>query len=456
MTRRLLLSYLSLTALVLLLLEVPLGVLYSHHERDALLGVARRDATALAVLAGEGLERPDTTDITALANQYRTQIGAEVAIYNSSGHPVVALDPGEPEEHAPDVSAPLARALAGGSGTATRSDEDGPQLVAAVPVRPGAQLLGAVVVAVPAASTYSRIHLAWAGLAASAAALLALAALVGLLLARSLSAPVVGLQRTARRLGAGELDARAPTDGPREIAGLAGEFNDMADRLAELVSAQRRFVADASHQLRTPLTALRLTLENMAAVAGPEQAAGFEAAESELARLARLIDGLLTLSRAEGRRWEREAVDVMEVVGDRRDVWLPLAEERAVSIAVDGSAARRRVLAVPGHLEQVLDNLLSNALEVSPEGSTITVSVEDTSIDGTRALAVHVRDEGPGLAEPERAHAFDRFWRGQERERGSGLGLAIVAQLVEANGGWVALVPAVPAGLDAVVVLPAA
>ena len=456
MTRRLLLSYLTLTALVLLLLEVPLGVLYSHHERDALLGVARRDATALAVLAGEGLERPDTTDLTALANQYRAQIGAEVAIYNASAQPVVALDPGEPDEHAPDVSAPLGRALAGRSGTSTRSDEDGPQLVAALPVRPGSQLLGAVVVAVPAGSTYSRIHFAWAGLAASAVALLALAALVGLLLARSLSAPVVGLQRTARRFGAGELDTRAPTDGLKEIAELAAEFNEMADRLAGLVSAQRRFVADASHQLRTPLTALRLTLENMAATAGAEQANGFEAAESELGRLARLVDGLLMLSRAEGRRWEREAVDVMDVVEERRDVWEPLAEERAVSIAIDERAARRRVLAGAGHLEQVLDNLLSNALEASPEGSTITVSVEDASIDGGRALAVHVRDEGPGLAEAERERAFDRFWQGQGREGGSGLGLAIVAQLVEANGGWAALASGTPHGLDAVVVLPLA
>jgi signal transduction histidine kinase len=455
-TRRLLLSYLSLTALVLVLLEVPLGVLYAHHERDVLLGVARRDATALAVLAGEGLGRPETTDITALATQYRTQTRAEVAIFDSSGHPVVALDPGEPDEHTPDVSAVLARALAGGTGTTARSDEDGPQLVAALPVRPAAQLLGAVVVAVPARSTYSRIHLAWAGLAGSAAGLLALAAVVGMVLARSLSAPVVGLQRTARRLGAGELDARAPTDGPREIAELAAEFNEMADRLAGLVSAQRRFVADASHQLRTPLTALRLRLENMAAVAGPEQAAGFEAAESELARLARLVDGLLTLSRAEGRRWEREPVDVIEVVGDRRDAWVPLAEERRVSIVLDGRAGRRRVMAVPGHLEQILDNLLSNALEASAEGSTITLSVEDASIDGAQALGLHVRDEGPGLPEPERRRAFDRFWQGQGRERGSGLGLAIVAQLVETNGGRASLGPAVPMGLDAVVVLPAA
>jgi len=456
MTRRLLLSYLSLTALVLLLLEVPLGVLYARNERNGLLGVARRDATALAVLAGEGLERPETTDMAALVTQYRTQTGAEVAIFDSSGHPVVALDPGEPDEHAPDVSALLARALAGRTGTTSRSDEDGAQLVAAVPVRSTSQLLGAVVVAVPARNTYSRIHLAWAVLAGSAAGLLALAAGVGMLLARSLSAPVVGLGRSARRLGAGDLEERAPTDGPREIAELAADFNEMADRLSGLVAAQRRFVADASHQLRTPLTALRLRLENMAAAATAEEGPGFEAAESELARLARLIDGLLTLSSTEGRRWEREPVDLVEMVADRRDAWIPLAEERRVSIVLDAQAVRGRVMAVPGHLEQVLDNLLSNALEASPEGSTITVSVNDDSLGSARALALHVRDEGAGLAEPERQRAFDRFWQGQGRRGGSGLGLAIVAQLVEANGGHATLAPAVPTGLDAAVVLPAA
>jgi signal transduction histidine kinase len=456
MTRRLLLSYLSLTALVLVLLEVPLGVLYSHHERDSLLATARRDATALAVLAGADLQRPPTTDLAALAARYRTQIGAEVAIFDSTGRPAVPLDPGEPEEHTPDVSAALARALAGGSGTAARSDEDGPQLVAAVAVRPAIQLLGAVVVAVPAGSTYSRIHLAWAGLVVAAVGLLGLAAGVGLLLARSLSAPVLTLQRAARRLGAGELDARAPSNGPREIAELATEFNEMADRLAALVSAQRRFIADASHQLRTPLTALRLRLESIAEEARPEQAMGFEAAESELARLARLVDGLLALSRAEGRRWERQPIDLIEVAKARRDAWVSLAEERGVSIALDARAGPRDVLAVPGHLEQVLDNLISNAVEASPGGSTITLSVREASLDGAPALSLHVRDQGPGLTEADRKRAFDRFWRGQESDGGSGLGLAIVAQLVKASGGQATLSQAVPTGLDAVVTLPSA
>ncbi|HSS09164.1 MAG TPA: HAMP domain-containing sensor histidine kinase, partial [Acidimicrobiales bacterium] len=332
MSRRLLLSYLSLTALVLLFLEVPLGVVYGRRERDALVAAARRDATALAVLAQESLENPAGHDLAALASTYRTQTGSEVAVYDATGHTVVGFDVGEPVGAEPDVTSLVTQALGGRATTARRTDENRPQLLAALPVQANGKTLGAVVVAVPASSTDSRILRAWVALAVLASALLGLAALVGLLLARSLAAPLVSLQETAKRFGRGELDARAPSGGPTEIAALADEFNAMAERVHQLVEAQRRFVADASHQLRTPLTALRLRLENLAAGADAPDLAELEAAEAETQRLARLVDGLLALSRAQAHDGERQPVDAIMIAKDRRDAWAPLAEERGICL----------------------------------------------------------------------------------------------------------------------------
>jgi len=453
-TRRLLLSYLSLTALVLLLLEVPLGVVYARRERDNLAATGRRDATALAVLAGDSLENPPTHDLSALALTYRTQTGVEVAVYDIAGHTVVAFDATEPVGSEPTVGSLVTAALNGKAQAARRTDDGQSQLVSALPIQADGKSLGAVVVAVPAGATDSRIVRAWVALGVFAAALLGLAALVGFLLARSLVAPLLSLQRTAKRLGAGELDARASPGGPAEIAALGEELNAMADRIRQLVEAQRRFVADASHQLRTPLTALRLRLENLAAGANPDDANELDAAQAESQRLARLVDGLLTLSRAEDHRHDRETVEVVAVAQERRDTWAPLAEERGVSVVVDGLTPLAVAVAVPGHVEQILDNLLSNALEASPPGTEIAIVVEDRNGTRENTIVVEVRDQGPGMTPMDRERAFDRFWQGGERVGGSGLGLAIVQQLAQANGGNVTLDGAEGGGLVASVTLP--
>jgi signal transduction histidine kinase len=250
---------------------------------------------------------------------------------------------------------------------------------------------------------------------------------------------------------------------------LAGTFNDMAARLEELVDAQARFVADASHQLRSPLTALRLRLENLPE--GPDA----EAAVREVQRLARIVDGLLTLSRAEGNRPERRAMDAIAVIEDRYAAWLPLAEERLVTLRfTDFGAPPLSAWLVPGHLEQILDNLLANALDVAPSGSAVTITAASAAGsvvpsdpgpasepgeamtgpgDETRRVQVTVADEGPGMSDTDRQQAFVRFWRGASDRTGSGagLGLAIVAQLVRACGGHISLEPRSGPGLVAVV-----
>ena len=454
MRRRLLLSYLALTVVVLLLLEVPLGALEARQEHDALAATARRDATALAVLAAEELEQPGQHDLVALASRYRAQAGSEVAIMNASGQIMVALDPDEPDDGSTELVPVMRRALDGEARTSRRADEGQDQLVAVLPMRSGSQIIGAVAVSVPAGSTDRRIFRAWLALALLAVVLVGVACGIGLVLARSLTAPLTTLQDAAERLGGGELTARAPPGGPREVATLSDEFNRMADQLAGLVQGQRRFVADASHQLRTPLTSLRLRLENLAASpAGAEIEDAIDDCEAEVDRLGRLVDGLLALSRAEGKPPSGVAADVGAVALERAQSWSALAEERDVELQVEQEDARTIGAIDPEHLEQVLDNLLANALEASPPGGLISISIGRAP----KRVVLRVRDEGPGLSDEDLSRAFDRFWQGSNGANGSsGLGLSIVRELVSATGGSVTLAPAPSHGLDAIVSLPTA
>jgi signal transduction histidine kinase len=239
----------------------------------------------------------------------------------------------------------------------------------------------------------------------------------------------------------GDLTARAEETGPPETRTLARTLNTATETIGTLVGSQRAFIGDASHQLRTPLTALRLSLDNVAdGVDDPHVREDVEMATAEVVRMSRLVNGLLALARAEADVAHPEPVQVSDVVAERFTAWRAAADERSISLVCEGPGIR--VLATPGHLEQVLDNVLSNALEVSPDGATILVRT-------TRPGLLEIIDSGPGLPEAERLRAFDRFWRGQglTGKGGSGLGLAIVKQLVTDNGGTVSLEAAPGGGL---------
>ena len=162
-------------------------------------------------------------------------------------------------------------------------------------------------------------------------------------------------------------------------------------------------------------------------------------------RLARIVGDLLALARADAAEAPADDLDLRELVVGRVEAWSALAAERGVELAV-ALAGRPRARAGRERLDQVLDNLLSNALEASPEGGTIRVE----SCDDGGWVELHVADEGPGLPPDDRDRAFDRFWRGRPGP-GSGLGLAIVRRLVGIDGGEVELRESPGGGVDAVV-----
>jgi two-component system OmpR family sensor kinase len=222
--------------------------------------------------------------------------------------------------------------------------------------------------------------------------------------------------------------------------------------MEDLVASQDAFVADASHQLRSPLGALRLRIENLGAEASADAQDDVQGALQEIGRLSRLVDGLLALARA-----DREAgvppdrsVDIVSLLRQREAVWMPLADEQGVSIRVEPAEEEAAVHAfvTPDRFEQVVDNLLANALDVSPRGSAVVVS----AVPDQSEVVVRVVDEGPGMTVDDRVRAFDRFWsgRGSRALGGSGLGLSIVRKLVTADGGAIALEEAPGGGLAVV------
>jgi signal transduction histidine kinase len=444
-TSRILAALLALTIGLLAGALLPLGFAMSgQHERDyrkETLGIAH----TLAAAAEERIaDRENSTVLPrTLASLRREDEGGRdltLAVVDDDGHVVVGRDTGL---YRPDRAAP---GLAGRA-LVTR---DGDRLLAVVPVNGHTErVAGAVLLSRPLAPLDDRVIRLWMGLATVAVLALAAAVVLAVALAQWAGRPLRRLEVAAESLGAGDLNARAaPPKQPAEIRRLAERFNVMAARLENLVHDHRMMVADVSHQLRTPLAALRLRMELLAEET-PGDAAEFDAALDELARLARLVDGLLAVARAENTTAAPEPVRLAKLLTDRAEAWRPVAAEREVRLSVD-TADHVTALAVPGHLEQVLDNLVDNAVTAAARDGHVRLAARRS---GRRAV-VTVTDDGPGMSDEAKAGAFGRFRTG--RAAGTGLGLAIVDRLVTAQGGQVALCDTPGGGLTVTLDLPAA
>jgi signal transduction histidine kinase len=456
MTRRLMATYLILAAVVLVALEIPLGVVYQRSERHDLQQRVERDAVALAALVEDNLQdnpSPGGPALTGLVDRYATSSGARVVVVGPRGRLLADSDPALGLNRDFSTRPEIASALRGTVATGTRSSEtlSGDLLYVAVPVASGGAVLGAVRASVPTSRIDSQVRRYWLVLGGVALIVLAAVAVAGRWLALWVSRPLTHLRDATRRAGAGDLAVRAdPSSGPPEVRELSSAFNDMVARLDLVVGTQEQFVADASHQLRSPLTALRLRIENLQHEVSPAVGDELESAIAEVDRLSRLVNGLLTLAHADRRAPQRTRQDVGRLVVERAEAWRFAAGERGVEI-VSGADEGLWASLSPGAFEQVLDNLIANALEVAPADTSIRL----TATGRGGAIVVEVCDHGPGMEAEAREHAFDRFWRGHDDRRGSGLGLAIVKSLVEADRGAVELDEAPGGGLRVVMTVPA-
>ena len=459
MTRRLLASYLTITAIVLVLLMVPLGVFYSQRERERLASDVEHEANVIATLYEDALEDGLALD-PAPADTYEERTGARVVVVDVDG--ISQVDTSDVVDRDFSTRPEIATALDGVRTSGTRrSDTLGSDLLyVAVPVASGGTVHGALRVTLDTSDANQRIRTFWLSLAVIAAVVLAAVVLIGWVIARSVTRPLRELTASAARFASGDLSVTEHVpEGPPEIRVLDETMSTMAHRLDVVLSDQRRFVADASHQLRTPLTALRLRLENLrsdladsGAPSGDRSAVeALERAIAETERLTELVSSLLQLARADDRP-VTDVVDLGVLVRDRVDTWTAIADERAVELRHDSADEPTMVRCVPGAVEQILDNLFDNALNVSPSGASIEVEIV-ARLDGS--VELRVVDHGPGLGDAAKADAMRRFWRGDSTRPGTGLGLAIVETLATSSGGRATLVDTIGGGLTLIVELPA-
>jgi signal transduction histidine kinase len=441
MARRIVLTILTLIVALLALIAVPLGLITAGQDRRDFTSETVTAARTLASAAEEKLA--DQADAPALSRSIaRLQRGGDlVALYDMAGARLAGTGPVAP-------AASLRRTLSSAV-TATYPADDHLTVLAPVLHDEGGQAIGVIALSRPTGPLQERIAALWTWLAAISAAGLLAAAAIAVALVRWVSRPLVALDAAARRLGDGALDTRSPVSaGPTEVRRLAANFNTMAGRLEALVDGHQAMMADVSHQLRTPLAALRLRLDVLAQDAGEPVAGDLAGAQEEVARLSRMVNGLLAVARAENVVAEPVTVAADIVVKDRTAAWRPAAEEREVTL--DVAVEPVGVRAGDGQLEQILDNLLANALDAVPAGGKVWVSARAA---GPTARIV-VADDGPGMSPQQQRSAFRRF--ASSTPGGTGLGLAIVHRLVTSNGGSAALSDTPGGGLTVTLELPSA
>lgn len=330
---------------------------------------------------------------------------------------------------------------------------------ATAPVKVGARRIGTVVVSRDDGKLFSseeiqlrqelvRMHVV-AGVVSAI-----IAVLVALSLAVTLSRPLRRIRAGAEAMSAGDLDARVPKSGDEEMAAVADALNRLAETLQHEEGLRKENVADLAHELRTPVMGILARVEAAQDGVLEDEAANLSAMHDEALRLTRLLDDISALAEAErpGLLLEAEPVDLAAVAGAQTAAFADAFADKGVALSSDLEPAI--VDGDPKRLEQVVVNLLSNALRYTDAGGTARVVVRP---GGGEAL-LEVVDTGIGIAPEDLPHVFTRFWRGEKsRSRdtgGAGIGLSIVKELVQAHGGTITVESAPGNGSSFRVVLP--
>ena len=455
---RLVVSFVYILLVVIVALTIPLGIVLRDRARSELEALVLTNAQTIAVLLDDnrvaGTQR-ERRALTASVRRYADDVGGRVVVMGVDGV-VIADSQGEDlgEDFATTGRPEVIAALDSRPSVETRMslDEGGEIVVAAAPVIDEQRLVGAVRVSRGVDRVQDNVRRATLAIVIVAVAGLVAGLALAVALAGSLARPLTRLAAVARQLGRGDLSTRAGAiEGASEVQDLAGSFDEMADRVERTMRAQREFVANASHQLRTPLTGMKLRIESAIAGSSDEQVTSqLRAADMEVDRLAEIVQRLLTMAREIEEGKETHA-DVRAAISGAVDRWRERAARAGSSVVVmpssepsDGNFS----IALVGSddLDQVLDNLIDNAIAYGAGPIELGYAPEHDRI------VVTVRDHGPGIPADERARVTERFYRGRaSRGDGSGLGLAIARELVERWNGSVDVLAAEGGGTSIVI-----
>ena len=326
-------------------------------------------------------------------------------------------------------------------------------------VRRDGEVVGAVVIAVNPATAARDVARSWLWVAVGCLFMLILAAVVARALTRWVLRPLDGLERAVAEMTEGVAGPPADVAGPPELRHFTAAFNTMAQVVRASLERQRRLVADASHQLRNPLAAVRLRADTLEDYVQQSGWPTYSSMTAELDRFENLLAQLLRLARAEqvsgsrqvGLATPAESTDLADVIDERASFWQPImaGQDQKLRWRSDPVVA----VQVPRHdIEQLLDVALENARRYAGPGTTVIVAAAPAA----GGVELVVSDDGCGLPEEDLAHAAERFWRAADDGSGTGLGLAIAAEIVAGHGGMIGIEPAPEGGLLVRYRLPAA
>jgi len=380
------------------------------------------------------------------------ELQTRIRILDQKG--IVLVDSMDREDIGRDLSSleEVAQALSGRPGqairlTASRMGIGGRTMHVAVPISVDGQGVGAVYLSQSMSDLLAVIYdLRWR-LVTSTGVAAVVASMAGLLLSRALTRPIRQLTLAADEVARGDLERQVPVRSADEIGRLGQAFNRMIAQLRAIERMRTDFVSNVSHELRTPLTAIKGLVETLrdGAVDDREVRDRFLATiEDETDRLIRLVNDLLVLSKADSQalKLKPEALDVRDLIERSMHKLAPQLEGKGILVEVSAPDGPQWVLADADRIEQVLVNLLDNAIKYSPEGGRITVAIDDEG-QTLEMVGVAVRDEGIGIPAGDLPRVFERFYRvDRARARdggGSGLGLSIAKAIVEAHGGDITL-----------------
>jgi signal transduction histidine kinase len=416
---------------------VPLALSLRDRVDTEVKSQARSQAEVVASSAIEFVSPPQPLPLRRIAEKSAQSVRGRVIVVDAEGNLLAdsaGTQLGRSYDDRPEVEA----ALNGHGEQITRSSETlGEEILAtSVPILERGRTIGAVRVTQSIDAVHKAVKTSILDIAALAGVVLLLGIVAGALIAQQIARPIRRLDGAARRVAQGDLDTKVAVEGSTEQRSLARAFNEMTQRIKRLLRVQQDFVADASHQLRTPLTGLRLRLEALAERfrGEPPVERELDAAMDEIDRLSLIVDELLILSRAGEHELPGERIDLREAVERAAVRWRPAAAERGIELEVaTGGQGAEGWCAAPD-LERSLDSLVENALTYSPAGTTVRLE----AVPGRIAIL----DEGPGLAPGEEEAVFERFSRGsagRQGAKGTGLGLAIARELTRQWDGEVRL-----------------
>jgi signal transduction histidine kinase len=427
MRRKIALLVAATTSAVIIAFLIPLGMLVRTLAEDRAIAGASQEAQGVATLVA-GVR--DEAQLTTLVNLVDQQSARATSVLMPDGKLIGTAPPESPGSNADAI------ARARGGHAFILLGEKSAQVVVPIITEQGTVV---VRTAISSSSLQQGVATAWLTFAGLGAVLMVLAVVAADLLGRRVSAPVSELAAVAHRLREGELDARAVPRGPVETIELGTALNRLADRIGQLLTAEREAVADLSHRLRTPVTALRLDAE---AVTEPEIA---DRLRAHIANLERTVDAVVKDVRRPVRSTVGRVCDAASVVRDRVSFWSALAADQERNLRVDIPTELTPVAMDAADLVDVVDALVDNVFAHTPDGTDFAVSLKRSDL---RLVRLEISDAGPGAAGD-----LDVAKRGHSGANSSGLGLDIVRRAAIAAGGELVIASSPSGGMLAVVTL---